>query len=164
MRVASRDTTVSGSTPQASNDGDGNALRLFEDRREEVGRLDRVTAGAARVQRRELEEKLRCRRHFEVAAGRRGQRLHVLFERTQDLVRVQPQVLHELTEHVPLDLRVREADMFVRQEPVLPSPGLVERPAEDAFCRLSQVVLRDVELCVFHGRLPSSGEASADCW
>ncbi len=120
--------------------------------------------GAARVQRRELEEKLRGRRDFEVTTGRRRHRLHVLFERAKNLVRVQPQVLHELTEHVPLDLRVRETDVFVRQDRVLPALGLVERATEDALCRLSQVVLGDVELCVFHVRLPIVARGFSRLW
>ena len=150
---------------QLADDGDGNALRLFEDRRKEVGGLDGLAARPARMERRELEEELGGRRDLEVPARGGRHRLHVLFERAQDLVRVQPQILHELTEHIPLDLRVREADVLVRQDRMLPAPGLVERAAEHSLRRLSQVVLRDVELCFFHVRLPSSSrEASADCW
>ncbi len=56
----------------AADDRDGNALRLFEDRREEIGRFDRVPAGAAGVQQRELEQQLGRRRDAQVAPGRRS--------------------------------------------------------------------------------------------
>ena len=73
----------------AADDRDGNALRLLEDRREEIGRFDRVAAGPARVQQRQLEQQLGRRRHAQLAAGHARQHAQVLFERLQDLVRVQ---------------------------------------------------------------------------
>ncbi len=56
----------------------------------------------------------------------------MLFERLQDLVRVEVQVAHDLTEHVPFDLREREADVLVGQERVLAPARFVERPIDDA--------------------------------
>ena len=43
----------------AADDRDRDALRLFEDRGEQVGRLDGVAAGAAGVEQREFEQQLR---------------------------------------------------------------------------------------------------------
>ena len=57
------------------------ALGLFEDRREQVGRLDGVTAAAARVQEGQLEQELGGRRDAQIAAGDAGQQPQVFFER-----------------------------------------------------------------------------------
>jgi hypothetical protein len=43
----------------AADDRNRNPLRLFEDGREKIRRLDRVAAGPARVQQRELEQEFR---------------------------------------------------------------------------------------------------------
>ena len=56
----------------------------------------------------------------------------MLFERLQDLVRVQAEVAHDLPEHVPLDLREREADVLVGQQRVLAAARLVEGAIHDA--------------------------------
>ena len=47
------------------------------------------------------------------------ERLEVLLERLQDLMRIQVEVAHDLPEHVPLDLRERQADVLVGQQRVL---------------------------------------------
>ena len=151
IRVASRVTSASGSMPWRRMIDTGNALRLLEDRREEVGRLDGVAAAAARVQQRQLEEQLGRRRDAQLAARHARQQPQVLFERLQDLVRVQLEVAHDLAEHVPFGLRERQADVLVGQERVLAAAGLVERAVDDALGRLGQLVLRNVE--VFHGAL-----------
>ena len=70
----------------------------------------------------------------------------MLFERLQNLVRVEVEVAHDLPEHVPLDLREREADVLVGQERVFAPARLVQRAIDDTFRRLSQLVLRDVEI------------------
>ncbi len=116
----------------APDDRDGNALRLLEDRREEVRRFDGVAARAAGVQQRQLEEQLGRRRDAQLASGHARQHAEVLFERLQDLVRIQAQVPHDLPEHVPLDLREREADVLVGQECVFAAARLVQRAIDDA--------------------------------
>ena len=143
----------------AADDRDRDALRLLEDRREQVGRFDGVPAGAAGVQQRELEQQLGRRRDAQVAAGHARQQPQVLFERLQDLVRVQLEIAHDLAEHVPFDLRERQADVLVGQERVFAAAGFVERAVDDALGRLGQLVLRDVE--VFHGRLHAARPALA---
>ena len=128
-------------------------LRLFEDRREQVGGFDRVPTETARMQQRQLEQQLRGRRDSHVTSRRARQQPEVLFERLQNLVRVQLDVAHYLAEHVPLDLGERETDMLVGQERMVPPASLVEGTVEDSLGRLSQLVLGDVE--VFHGALHS---------
>ena len=56
----------------AADDRDRNALRLLEDGREEVRRLDRVAAAAAGVQQRQLEQQLGRRRDAQLAPGALG--------------------------------------------------------------------------------------------
>ena len=116
----------------AADDRDGDALRLLEDGREQVGRFDRVPAGAAGVEQRELEQQLGRRRDAQVAAGNTRKNSQVLFERLQNLVRVQAEVAHDLPEHVPLHLRKRQADVLVGQQGVLAASCLVQRPIHDA--------------------------------
>ena len=97
----------------------GTALALLEDRGEEIGRLDRLPSGAARLVERELEDKLGRRRHAELAPREGRQHVQVLLERLQNLVGVQLEVAHHLGERVPLDLREREKDVFVGQQRVI---------------------------------------------
>ena len=47
--------------------------------------------------------------------------------------------------------------MLVGQQRVVAPAGLVEGPVDDPLGRLSQLVLRDIE--VLHGRLPESNPA-----
>ncbi|PYR72597.1 MAG: hypothetical protein DMF86_23140 [Acidobacteria bacterium] len=75
----------------------------------------------------------------------------MLFDRLQNLMRVELEVAHDLAEHVPLHLREREAHVLVGEEGMLAAPGLLERAVDHAFGRLSQLVLRDVE--ILHERL-----------
>ena len=76
----------------------------------------------------------------------------MLFERLQNLVRIQAEVAHHLPEHVPLDLREGQTDMLVGQQRVFAATRFVERPIDDTLGRLSQLVLRNVE--IFHGLPP----------
>jgi hypothetical protein len=116
----------------AADDGDGHALRLFEDRREQISCLDRVAARPAGVQQGELEQQLGRRGDAQIAAGGARQQPQVLLERLEDLVGVQVEVAHHLAEHVPLDLSEGEADMLVREQRVLAPPRFVESPIDDA--------------------------------
>jgi hypothetical protein len=111
----------------AADDRHRDALRFLEDGREEVGRLDRVAAAAARVQERQLEQQFRRRSHAQVAARHGRQQAEVLFEGLQDFVRIQVEVAHDLTEHVPFGLGEGQADVFVRHERVFAPAGLVQR-------------------------------------
>ena len=77
----------------------------------------------------------------------------MLLERLQNFVRIQFEVSHDLTEHVPFHLREGEADVLVGQQRVVAPARLVERAVDDTLSRLSQFVLRDVE--ILHGVPPS---------
>jgi hypothetical protein len=56
----------------------------------------------------------------------------MLFERLENLVRVQVHVPHDLTEHIPLNLSKGQAYVLVRQQDVFTSTGFVECPVDDA--------------------------------
>jgi hypothetical protein len=56
----------------------------------------------------------------------------VLFERLQNLVRVQLEVTHDLGERVPLDLSEREEDVFVGQQHVVAAAGFLHRAVDDS--------------------------------
>ena len=116
----------------SADDRHRDPLRLFEDRGEQVGGLDRVAAGAARVEQRQFEEELRRRRHPEVTSGDARQQAEMFLERLQDLVRVQLDVPHHLPEHVPFDLGEGQADVLVGQERMLAAAGLIQRAVDDA--------------------------------
>ena len=95
-----------------------------------------------------------------VAPGDARQQAKMLFERLQDLVRVQLQVAHDLPERVPLDLGERQTQVLVGEQRVFAPAGFVERAIHDALGRLSQLVLRDVE--VLHDalqRIAARGES-----
>ena len=109
-----------------ADDGNRDPLALLEDRRKQVGRFDRLAARPAGLVERELEHQLRGGRHAQLAAREGRQHLEVLLERLQNLVRVQLEVAHDLGERVPLDLRERQENMFVREERVIPSTGLFD--------------------------------------
>ena len=124
-------------------------------------RFDSVASGAARVQQRQLEQQPRRLRDLEVAAGRGRQRLHVVFERVENLVRVQLDVLHELAEGVPFDVRERQADVLVRQETMLAPAGIFEGALDHALGRLSQPALWDVEFVLDHGAPRGAGPSKS---
>src|SRR5262249_14393544 len=124
---------------------------------EEIARFDRVTTGPAGVQQRQLEEELGRRRDAEPATGRGWQHTKMLLERLENLVRVQREVAQDLAEHVPLDLRKCETEVLIGQDPVFAAARFVQRAVHNAFSRLSQLVLWDVE--VLHGALPVANPA-----
>jgi hypothetical protein len=70
----------------------------------------------------------------------------MLLERLEDLVRVQFEVAHDLTEHVPLDVGECQADMLVRQQGVIAAPRFIEGAVDDPFCGLGQLVLGNIEV------------------
>src|SRR5687768_9924653 len=78
------------------DDRHGNALAFLEDGGEQVGRLDRLPAGPARLMKRQLEHELRRRRDTQLAIGERRQHLEMLFQALQNLVRIQLEVAHDL--------------------------------------------------------------------
>ena len=61
-----------------------------------------------------------------------GRPVEVLFERLQDLVRVQLEVAHHLREGVPLDLRERQEDVLVGQHRVVAAPRFLDGAVHDA--------------------------------
>ena len=124
----------------------GTALALLEDRRKQVGRLDRLAAGAAGLMERKLEHELRRRRHAQLAAGERRQHVEVLLERLQNFVRIQLEVAHDLRERVPLDLREREEDVLVGQQRVVAAPRFLDRAVDDPLGGLADLALCDVEV------------------
>ena len=57
----------------------------------------------------------------------------MVFQGLENLVGVQVKVAHDLTEHVPFDLRKAEADVLVRQQRVIAAAGLIKRAVHDPF-------------------------------
>ena len=115
----------------AAQDRHRNALRLLEDGGEQIGRFDRLAAGAAGVVERELEDELRRRRHAQLAPGERRHHVQVLFDRLQNRVGIQLDVAHHFREHVPFDLRERQENMFVGQQRVLAPARFLDRAIDD---------------------------------
>ena len=107
-----------------------------------------MTPAAAGVQQRELEQEFGRRRDAELSPGHARQQPEMLFERLENLVRIQLEVAHDLAEHVPLGLCERETDVFVGQERVFAAPRFFKCSFNDPFGRVGQLVLRDIE--VFH--------------
>ena len=132
IRVVSRDDEHLRLDAVAAQDRHRHALGFLEHRGEEVGRLDRLPAGAAGVVQRELEDELGRRRDAQLAAGERRHHVQVLLDRLQDRVRVQLDVAHHFGEHVPLDLREREKDVLVGQQRVLAAARFLDRAVDDA--------------------------------
>ena len=117
-----------------SNDRDRNALALLENGGEEVPRLDRLTAGAARLMKCKFQHEL-CRRcHAQVADGCLPQRVEVALERVNNLVRIQVEFRHDLREGVPLNLGERQEDVLVGDLGMVPAPGLLNSAVHDALC------------------------------
>ena len=56
----------------------------------------------------------------------------MFFNRLKNGVRVQVHVAHDFREHVPLDLREGEKEMFVGQQRVLAAASFLDRPVDDA--------------------------------
>ena len=153
IRVVSRDGEHFGLDAVAAQDRDRHALRFLEHGREQVGRLDGLPAGAAGVVERQLEDELGRRRDAQVAAGERRHHVQVLFDRLEDRVRVQLDVAHDFGEHVPLDLRERQEDVFVGQQRVFAPARLFDRAVDDALRGFANLARRDVEVFYVHGRL-----------
>jgi hypothetical protein len=73
----------------------------------------------------------------------------MLLERLEDLVRIQFEVAHDLRKRVPLDLREREKNVFIRQQCVITSPRFLDGAIHDALGGFADLALCDVE--VVHG-------------
>ena len=105
-----------------TNDGDGNALALFENGREQIARLDGLPAAAAGLMKCKFQHEL-CRWcHAKVANRGLAERVEVALERVHDLVRVQVELGHDLREGVPLDLCERQEDVLIRHLRVVAAP------------------------------------------
>ena len=91
----------------------------------------------------------------------------MLLEGLQDLVWIELQVVHHLTEGVPLDLGEGETEVLVGQQRMVPSAGILERAIDHALGRLGQLVLRDVEILhdnlqrIRHWREQDGGQSGA---
>ena len=70
----------------------------------------------------------------------------MFLDRLKDRMRVQLDVAHDLREHVPLDLREREEDMFVGEEGVIATARFLHRPIDDPLRRFADLALCDVEI------------------
>ena len=116
----------------APQDRHRHALRFLEHRGKQVGRFDRLPAGAAGVVQRELEDELGRRRDAQIASGERRHHVQMFFDRLKNRVRVQLDVAHHFGEHVPLDLREREEKMLVGQQRVLAAARFFDRAIDDA--------------------------------
>ena len=129
-----------------ADDRDRNALAFLEDGREQVRRLDRLAAGAARLMERQLEHELGRRRDAQLAVGEGRQHLQMLLEPLQNLVRIQLEIAHDLRERVPLDLREREEDVFVGEQRVIAAPRFLNRAVDDPLGGFTNLALCDVEV------------------
>jgi hypothetical protein len=58
----------------------------------------------------------------------------VFLERLQNLVGIELQIPHHLRERVPLHLREREEDVFIRQQCVVAAPRFLDRTVHHALC------------------------------
>jgi hypothetical protein len=56
----------------------------------------------------------------------------MFFDRLEDGVRVQFDVTHHLGEHIPLNLRKGQKQVFVRQQRVLAPASFLDRPIYNA--------------------------------
>jgi hypothetical protein len=81
--------------------------------------------------------------------------MQMLLERLEDGVRVQFDVAHHLSEHVPLDLCEGKEDVLVREQRVLAPARLLNRSVDDSLRGLADFAWRDVEVVYVH-RLPPS--------
>ncbi len=98
---------------------------------------------------RQLEHELRGRRDSQVAPGHTAAAVEMLFELVKDLVGIQSQLGHHLSEGVPLDLREGQKDVLVRQLDVIPAPRFLNSAVHDTLGRFSNLARCDVE--VVHG-------------
>jgi hypothetical protein len=73
----------------------------------------------------------------------------MLFELVEDLVGIQPELRHHLSEGVPLHLRECQEDVLVGQFDVVPTPRFLYGAVHDPLGRFSNLARRDVE--VVHG-------------
>lgn len=94
------------------NDRHGHARCLLQHRDKEIGRVDHQTARAAGMVKRQLANKLCCRRDAWLAASAGRQRAQVLFDGLEDGIRVQLDVPHRLGEDGPFDLRKGQKQML----------------------------------------------------
>ena len=101
MRVASLDTSASGSMPWRRMIETGMPCVSSKMAENRSSGLDRVAAAAAGVQQGQLEQQLGRRRDAQLAPGRGRQQPKMLFERLQDLVWIQLQVVHHLRRRCP---------------------------------------------------------------
>jgi len=121
----------------ASKDRHRDALGFFEDGGKQIGRLDGLPAGSARVMQRQLEDELGRRRHAQLASRKRRHHVEVLFDGLKNSVGVQFNVAHDLREHVPLDLRERQKDVFVGQQRMFPATGFLDRSVDNSLSGLA---------------------------
>src|SRR5678815_1083477 len=98
---------------------------------------------------RELEHELRGRRDSQVAPTHTTAAVEMLFELVKDLVGIQSQLGHYLSEGVPLNLRECQEDVLVRQLDVIAAPRFLNGAVHDALGRFSNLARCDIE--VVHG-------------
>ena len=132
IRVFSRETSTSGSTPWRRRIDTGTPCVSSKTAEKRSAASMRLAAGPAGVMQRQLEDELGRRRDAQLASGERRHHVQMLFDRLKDRVRVQLDVAHHLGERVPFDLREREKNMFVRQQRVLTAASFFNRPVDDA--------------------------------
>ncbi len=112
-------------------------LRFFENRGKQIGGFNGLAARPAGMVQRQLEDELGCRRDAELASGERRHHVQMLFDCLKNGVRVQFDVPHHFGEHVPLDLRERQKNVFVGEQRMFTTTRLLDRAIDDALSRFA---------------------------
>ena len=130
-------------------------LGVLEDRREQIGRVERRTAGAARVMERQLAQQLGRRRHLRLVPRPGGGGLQLPLHLDHHRTRVQVEVAHDLRVQFPLDLREAQEHVLVGEQRLLTPARFVQRTVEHALGTLANLARSDIEFVDVHGALPS---------
>src|SRR5207244_2890386 len=108
------------------------------------------------VQERELEQQLRRRRHLQLLMAERRQEPQVLFERLQDVVRIELKFANDLREHLPFNLRKSKEEVFVVEQRMFAAQCLFYSAVDHSLCGFAHFALRYFQF-IYHDDPPSNG-------
>ncbi len=89
-------------------------------------------------------------RHAEPRHGERRHAPKLFFGRLENHVRIEPDVVHDVGEQVPLDLQKGQKQVFVRELAVIAAARLLHRAIDLPDGRLADLAGRDVEVVNLH--------------
>ena len=124
--------------------------RLLEDRHDDIHGFHGLLSGPHGAVQGQLQDELGGHRHAEARDGERRHTPKVLFGRLEDDVRVEPDVVHDVGEQVPLDLQKGKEQMFIRKQAVIAAARLLHRAIDLPDGRLADLAGRDVEVVNLH--------------